>query len=77
MIRVTQFDAFHKGFLDFGSDLQLPSLQRRLKEIRLDMFYKISRGLLSAIPPTDIITPVKKKRKIKAKTFGGVNGRTI
>ena len=33
------------------------------------MFYKISRGLVPAIQPTDYITPVENKRKRKAKTF--------
>ena len=31
--------------------------------------YKISRGLVPAIPPTEYLTPVRHKRKIKAKTF--------
>ena len=50
-------------------ELELPSLERRRKEDRLCMLFKISRGLVPAIPKTDYLTPVTEKRKIKAKTF--------
>ena len=33
------------------------------------MMYKISRGLVPAIPKSDYLTPVTEKRKIKAKSF--------
>ena len=50
-------------------DLGLPSLESRRKENRLCNLYKISKGLVPAIPPSDYLTPIKNKRKIKAKSF--------
>ena len=51
------------------TDLNLPTLESRRKENRLCFMFKISKGLVPAIPPTDYLTPVRHKRKIKAKTF--------
>ena len=50
-------------------DLDLASLQQSRKEDRLCFFYKISNGLVPAIPKDTYLEPVKNKRKIKAKTF--------
>ena len=49
--------------------LELPSLERRRKEDRLCMLFKISKGLVPAIPTSDYLTPITEKRKIKAKLF--------
>ena len=51
------------------ADLNLPTLESRRKENRLCFMFKISKGLVPAIPPTDYLTPIRHKRKIKAKTF--------
>ena len=50
-------------------DLDLPSLQQRRKEQRLAFFYKVVGGSVPAIPPETFLTPIRNKRKIKAKTF--------
>ncbi len=46
---------------------ELPSLQQRRKELRLSLLYKISEGLIPAIPPEDYLQKVENKRKIRAK----------
>ena len=51
------------------TDLNLPTLESRRKENHLCFMYKISRGLVPAIPPTEYLTPIRHKRKIKTKTF--------
>ena len=50
-------------------ELGLPSLESRRKENRLCQLYKISNGLIPAIPPGDHLTPMRNKRKITAKSF--------
>ena len=50
-------------------ELGLPSLESRRKENRLCQMYKISNGLIPAIPPGDHLTPMRNKRKITAKSF--------
>ena len=51
------------------NELDLPTLESRRKDNHLCFMFKISRGLVPAIPPTEYLTPVRQKRKIKAKTF--------
>ena len=50
-------------------DLKLPSLRERRRQIRLVMFYKVAMNLTPAIDPTEYLTPLRKKRQIKAKQF--------
>ena len=45
----------------------LPPLQKRRKEIRLTLLFKVVEGLLPAIPTDAHLTKVKNKRKIIAK----------
>ena len=58
-------------------DLDLPTLESRRKENRLCFLYKISRGLVPAIPPSDYLIPIVNKRKIKAKTFENCETKNI
>ena len=51
------------------ADLRLPTLQERRRNLRLTFLFKIAEGLLPGIPPDKYLTPIKQKRKIKAKTF--------
>ena len=48
-------------------DLDLPSLQDRRKMIRLTFFYKVVEGLVPAFTCHDYLTPIKSRRRIKAK----------
>ena len=48
-------------------DLNLPTLQARRRNLRLTLLFKIAEGLLPGIPPDKLLTPMKPKRKIKAK----------
>ena len=48
---------------------ELPPLQRRRREARLTLLFKVVEGLVPAIPADDVLIPVRNKRKIKAKVF--------
>ena len=50
-------------------ELGLPTLEYRRKENRLCQLYKISNGLVPAIPKKDYLTDMRHKRKITAKPF--------
>ena len=50
-------------------ELDLPTLQSRRKNNRLTFLFKISKGLVPAIPRDKYLTPIRTKRKIRAKTF--------
>ena len=50
-------------------ELNIPTLQSRRKDDRLTFLYKISEGLIPAIPKEQYLNPIVNKRKIKAKTF--------
>ena len=50
-------------------ELELPTLQQRRKENRLGFLYKISRDEVPAIPSEAYLTPVRNKRRVKAKNF--------
>ena len=50
-------------------ELELPTLQRRRKEDRLCLLYKIHKEMVPAIPKDDYLKPIRTKRKIKAKKF--------
>ena len=47
----------------------LPSLQRRRKEIRPSLLCKVVEGLVPAVPAQVFLTLITNKRHIKAKTF--------
>ena len=51
-------------------DLDLPTLQERRKELRLAFLYKVVEGLVPAIPSASYLTPIRSKRRIRAKVFG-------
>ena len=40
----------------------LPTLQQRIQDIRLTMFFKIANGTLPGLPPADYVTKVVDKR---------------
>ena len=50
-------------------DLNIPTLKSRREDNRLTFLYKISKGLIPAIPKDQYLKPIVNKRKIKAKTF--------
>ena len=50
-------------------ELNIPTLQSRRKDDRLTFLFKISKGLIPAIPKDQYLKPIENKRKIKAKTF--------
>ena len=49
--------------------LDLQSLQDRRKEKRLCFLYSIQKGKVPAINTNEYLTPIKSKRRIKAKHF--------
>ena len=51
------------------SDLDLPTLQQRRKELRLTFLYKIAEDLVPAIPSDKYLKPIRDKRKRTAKVF--------
>ena len=57
--------------------LDLPTLQNRRKELRLAFLYKIANGLVPALPPESFLTPIRNKRKIKAKIFHDCDSKNI
>lgn len=59
------------------SDLDLPTLQTRRRNLRLSLLYKIAEGLLPAIPPEQYLEPIRNKRKIKAKTFSDCVSKNV
>ena len=50
-------------------ELNIPTLQQRRKDDRLTFLYKISEGLIPAIPKENYLNPIINKRKIRAKSF--------
>ncbi|MCP3851690.1 MAG: hypothetical protein GY694_15840 [Gammaproteobacteria bacterium] len=58
-------------------DLQLPSLQLRRRNLRLQFFFKIANGLLPAIAPDQYLVPIVNKRKIKPKSFDNCISKNI
>ena len=59
------------------SELNILTLQNRRKDKRLAFLYSIQKGSVPAIDPKNYLTPVKSKRKIKAKTFSDYNCQNI
>ena len=55
------------------SDLNLPPLEDRRRNIRLAYFYKVVEGVVPAIPPQKYLTSRKPGRNIRAKNFGDFN----
>ena len=58
-------------------ECDLPSLEQRRKDNRLCFMFKISKGLVPAIPAADYITPIRHKRKTKAKVFENCETRNF
>ena len=59
-------------------ELKLPPLQERRKRQRLATLYKISNGLIKALPPEKYLIPTNKnKRKIRPRTFQGCETTNI
>ena len=50
-------------------ELDLPTLQQRRKELRLAFLFKVVKGMVPAIPPSDYLEPIRNRRKITPKTF--------
>ena len=50
------------------NDLNIPSLEIRCKEARLNMIYNVVNELLPAIPPSFFLQPAKQRRKVKIPT---------
>ena len=55
------------------SDLNLPPLEDRRRNIRLAYFYKVVEGVVPAIPPQKYMTSRKPGRNIRAKNFSDFN----
>ena len=51
------------------TDLELPSLQDRRRNIQLVYFYKVVEGLVPAIPPQQYLSPLNSGRTIRANSF--------
>jgi hypothetical protein len=49
--------------------LELPTLQERRQMARLTFFYKVTEGLVPAMPIDTYLTPIRGKRQIRPKTF--------
>ena len=61
------FKSRHTGAVtDMLNDLDLPSLEQRRRDNRLCFMYKISKGLVPAIPSTEYLTKIRVKRTVKA-----------
>ena len=50
-------------------NLELPSLQERRRQLRLTLLYKISNGLVPALPENQFLSKINNKRQIKPRTF--------
>ena len=62
----------HEGAVtEMLSKLELPSLQERRRQLRLTMFYKISNGLVPALPEDQFLSRIRNKRQIKPRLFEG------
>ena len=51
------------------ANLELDPLVSRRKHLRLALFYRIAQGDIPALPPSDYLTPIRAKRKIKPRNF--------
>ncbi len=49
-------------------DLKLPSLQSRMRDLRLPQMYKMVNGLVPGLPPERFLQPKKPGRRIRAST---------
>lgn len=59
-------------------EFDLPPLEERRKQQRLTTLFKISEGLIPALPSKDFLTPAdNNKRKIKPKTYSGFETNNI
>ena len=47
----------------------LPTLQKRRKDLRLALLFKVVEGLVPAVPPEEYLTPARDKRRVRAKKF--------
>ena len=60
----------HEGAVtEMLSNLELPSLQERRRQLRLTMFYKITNNLVPALPENQFISKISNKRQIKPRVF--------
>ena len=58
--------------------LELPTLERRKKEDRLCMLFKISKGLVPVIPIYDYLKPItEKKGKLRLNYLGTVDQKAL
>ena len=51
------------------SNLELPSLQERRRQLRLTMFFNISNSLIPALPEDQFISKINNKRQIEPRLF--------
>ena len=60
----------HEGAVtEMLSNLELPSLQERRRQLRLTMFYKITNNLVPALPENQFMSKISNKRQIKPRVF--------
>ena len=62
---------------DMLTKLKLPPLQDHRRTNRLIFLFKVAEGLVPALPPTEYLSNVKPKRRIKAKQFKDCNTSNI
>ena len=55
----------------------LPPLQKRRKDLRLALLFKVVEGLVPAVPSEDYLTPAKNKMGIKAKSFADCESKNF
>ena len=69
---LNDYKSRHEGAVtEMLSKLELPSLQERRRQLRLTMFYKISNGLVPALPEDQFLSRIRNKRQIKPRLFEG------
>ena len=59
------------------SDLKLPTLQQRRRNLRLSFLFKIAEGLTPSIPPDMYLKKIQDKRKITARNFSDCVSKNI
>ena len=60
----------HEGAVtEMLENLELPFLQERRRQLRPTLLYKISNGLVPALPENQFISKINNKRQIKPRTF--------
>ena len=68
----------HQGAVtNMLENLELPSLEERRRQLRLALLFKISKGLIPALPEDKFLTKIQAKRQIKPKSYTDYQSNNI